>query len=714
VSWKQIAAILSIFIIVIVAYSFLTMPKENAIFKVDKPYSFNLFIQDAALVESDNGNSMRAYVTTDIISSSAKNSSLDILVFGKQTLAGIYEVNDYSYDSEKKQTLSRLKSNLSKYGMPMEGISLSKVMDKQGSVILVPSNAMPHTLASGKLIDLIEGNALIYYGKSLDISIDKSGAQTLLGDNLTELLNISYAGETIVSSYGGPKLTEIGNATVLEYENGWLIIYPESASNLSSEIAQMILHEKWQSNMVKKTFDLSRDYNNTITLFSPEISGERAYPRIIFHSFSDNDSKIGKIDLQPIERLNGSLRIPQISGSLKALPYEFELHDNLTYPMTYSLRLTFAKDGQLIDSVGVSSVTMKTVAVDSGEVKTNITSGSYIVSLVDQFGKVHARAYTRIPEVKMNLFMIDGYDHYFKFTKDGIPASSKKVKLTVNDENDFILYTDKNGEAYLSFGLAPGLYTFEADVDGEVATAYFRKSDDGLDFYLYAFLFFGSILAMGVFALRNKTKKKWYIKTYPRPSSGSKTITIPYEVFLDLFNKTQKDRAKGLPLSVTDIRMGIRKYAKFKGSQVFITDSNIYHILDSLVKKKLFFSYDGYFMPVVMLGGLPIEYWVLKRKLKDYSIESGADISQVKDAEFLVKGKMLHIWGNIDPKKLLKLSKKVDSLIIFPDSSKKDAFLKKAAQYDPQWMRVLLEIRHGKIYCQTLEQFLERGNNGKA
>jgi len=714
-SWKQVAALPLVFVILIIALSALTMPQESTSKPAPSPYSFSLFIQGSGAAESDNADYLRAYVDVEATSYSARNSTLELLAFGEPMRNGIYLVSDYPSGKEKKSALSALRSNLSFYGMSTEDLALADAMGKDGSVIILPSNAMPYSLASGSLTDLIDGNAVIYFGKSLGISIDKSGAQVPIGENLTELLNITYSDGKMIPRYGGPLRTEVGNATILDYGNGWLIIYPDSTDpGIGKEISDLILHEGWQSKRAKQAYSLTSDSNGSLTLFSPKISAKVLYPRLIYFSDSGNGTKQGVIDLKGVSRLNGTLRIPETINSNKSIPYSFELHDNLTYPMTYQLSLEFMQNGRKADTSRLGTLTIKTFALDSGSAEANLTSGSYLVNLVDQSGNVLARSYARVPQARIQLFMIDGYDHYFRFTVDGMPASSKNVMLNVNGGNNFTMHTDKNGEAKVSFGLAPGLYNFEADVGGEKAVAYYMKTDEGMGMYTYALLFFGSMGIMAFYLLRYKTKRKWLIKTYMRPSKGYKTIKIPYETFLDLFCRTQGERAKGLPLSVTDLRMGIRKHAQYKGSQVFITDSNIYRILDSLIKKKKFSSYAGYFMPASMLNGLPIEYWVLRRRLMDYSIENGLDVNASKDAEFCIRGKKIHIWGNISPKKLICPGKKSDSLIIFPDDSEKEKFLKLAARYDAPWMKVLLEIRHGRIYCQTMEQFLERGNNGKA
>jgi hypothetical protein len=132
-----------------------------------------------------------------------------------------------------------------------------------------------------------------------------------------------------------------------------------------------------------------------------------------------------------------------------------------------------------------------------------------------------------------------------------------------------------------------------------------------------------------------------------------------------------------------------------------------------LVSKGKFLSYSGYYLPKEMANGIPIGYWYLKRRLIDHFIESGEDYSFSKEADFKVRGKLIHIWHDIDPKKILLLCKKADSIIIFPDELGKEEFRSKAGKYDPAWMKVHLELQYGGVYCQTIDEFIGRGSNGK-
>ena len=173
-------------------------------------------------------------------------------------------------------------------------------------------------------------------------------------------------------------------------------------------------------------------------------------------------------------------------------------------------------------------------------------------------------------------------------------------------------------------------------------------------------------------------------------------------------------RAKNLPLSVSDLRMGLRKHATYKGAPLFITDSNLYMLLDNLVKKGRFLSYSGYFLPKESAGGKAIEYWVIKRKISDYFVEKGEELESSKDADFIVRGKLVHVWHDLNPKKLVALCKKSDNIILFPDDNAMKGFVQSLNNHDPSLMKLSLELQYGRLYCETLDKFLERGFHGKA
>ncbi|MDD5172117.1 MAG: hypothetical protein PHF60_03720 [Candidatus ainarchaeum sp.] len=697
---------------IIIGYTLLTMPHEAVVVQEKKPFRFEMSVEDYGLL--DNEEDVRGYVTTHVISESAENASVDMLLLGKETKSEIYEIIDYRYGDDKQKTLDAMEASLAPYGLSSDGIYLEDALTKRNSVIIIASDAMPDRLASGDLLELMQTNVVIYLGKPLDVSMDESGAQNDIGDVVYNRLNVTRKGGVISAKPKGPQVETAGDATVLGYGNGWLVLYDtEAGPELGEEIADIILREGWQSERTEDTFRLP-DNTSSITLFSSSADPAPYYIRLLYNATSENESKVGRLEIGEVKKEDGLLLMDETRGSDGKLDYTFELHSNDTYPVTYDFKLLFMKDGGLVDTVPAKTVTMKTFSRESGAVEPNISSGSYIVRLADQEGNVWAAAYTHVPKVKVKLDSIIDTTHTFLITVDDQPAESMPIVLSVNNKENFTIKTDEDGMAKASFVLAPGTHTFTAYVNGESGSTRYAKKEDNANTLLYGGLALGSVLLLAIMAFGSRGKRKWAIKTYHRPSMPSKVLEVPYETFLDLFGRSQEDRANGLPLSISDLRIGLRKHATYNGAPLFVTDSNLYTLLDAMVKKGKFLSYGGYFLPAEMARGKPIEYWVLRRRLNDHFVEKGEEPETAKGADFVVGGRMVHIWHEPDAKKLMSLCRKNDNVIIFPNEKEKQRFIEMLHRYDPAWMKLSLELQYGRLYCQTINEFLERGLHAKS
>lgn len=713
-SWKGAFLAAALLLAIVAAYTALSSgpgvpPRQPP----PEPFSFTMSIDDFGLADSGNASQVRAFVISTIHASGVKEATAQMLLLPNPPRRGVYEVTDYSGSVERQRAADSIRTGIASYDLGVEGGPLEDALRLKDSVIVLPSDAMPDALAGGGIAGLLDGNAVIFFGKPLDISMDLSGSQNAIGSSLYEALNVTAdARGAITPKLGGPKVLAAGNATVLEYANGWLVLYSDEGA-AAREGAGLILSEGWQSGAKSSTHNLTARETATAGFFSLPSPQGKYHIRLLVSAFSSNGSYVRKMDMGPAERPNGTLRIPEIIGTGKEVPYSFELHDSQEYPVRYELSLQFVRGGKVADTEPAKAVTMKTFAAESGKASPNVTAGEYVVRLTDQHGNTHALAYARVPTVKVSLVRIEGHDHVFRVFVDGKPLQRSRFTLIADNATRFQLETDQNGEARAAFILAAGVHSFTVDVGGEMATAFYRKPGNDGDLLLYLVPFAG-LAFLAVTVMQGRKEKKWTIRTHPQPAERSRTLRMPYAVFLELFGMTQKDRADGLPLSVSDLRLGIRRHAAYRGAPVFTTDSNLFHLLDAMVKKGVMLSSEGYFLPAEMAAGRPVEYWVVKRRLTDHFISHGDEFESGRDADFLVHGKMVHLWGGEpDPKRLVSLSRSHDNIIVFPDAARRDGFIAKASAYDPSWMKVLLEIQYGRIYCQTMEEFLERGLHAK-
>ncbi|MFH1221941.1 MAG: hypothetical protein V1492_02550 [Candidatus Micrarchaeota archaeon] len=716
-NWKGPLAIFLLFVLILVAYTVVTMnQKPNLPPPAKNPFSFSASIYSYSLLDSDEGKESRAATTMTLNSVSANNITLEMLLLPRSPNAAVYDVSDYNIPPEKAAIMKTIRRELDVYGIGIEDVSADRALEKKGAVLLLPASALPERFASDELTSLIDGNTVLIFGKPLNIVVDKTGAQKITNTTVYRMLNVSYSESGVITTkVNGPKVFQSGKATVLEYATGWLIIYDDLIDpEDGAEIAKMIIRQSWQSGKTETIFHpVSVDGSSTITFFSSPAALNSYYIRMLYTAEGDNKSKRYLHDIGLVEKPNGTLLIPEKIRTGQEVPYAFELHENLSYPEMYELRLQFLKNGSTLDSEFAKSIRLQTIASEKGTLSPDLTAGEYEVRLVDQLGAVRAASYTHIPEIKIKLVRIISSNHIFNITIDGKPAASVTGTLTVNNKYNYTLRTGKQGDASVSFMLIPGQHTFVVDIDGEKAsTVYTKREDDNMQSVYIVFIVAGLFVAAAV-VMQSKRTKKFKIKTFRRPPFHSKALSIPFTTFLEIFHRAQEDRAPNLPLSIADLRIGIQKYATFRGSTVFVTDSNIFHLLDTMTAKGHFLSYSGYYLPADMAESRPIEYWVLKRIILDQLVQHGKELQKPRDADFIINGKYIHVWRKLDPKKLFALCKNADNIIVFPHEKAKTEFEARMRQYDENWMRLSLELQYGRLYFQTIDQLMEGGFNGK-
>ena len=711
-SWKETFAVMVALVLLTVVAGMALAPQEGKAAPETGPqeFHFRLQMQDYGCADSANAASFRNYLTVLMNASGTDNFTLSMISLGKPQRGEIYEVNDYPSSDAKQKTLAALKAGLGSYGVYTIPISLDVALGKRGAVIILPTDAMPDALADGTITGFLDDNTIIFFGKPMDISVDRSGSQTQLGGGLYGKLNVSAAsdGSLTSTSSGQPTVSKAGNATVLEYPNGWLVVYPEREdSALGTEIASLIIAEGWQGKRdVGRITEAQAGNRTVVTMVSGPLQTDGYSTRLVYEAIGNGPAIRRVLDFGAAQKPYGTLKINDRVIQGERIDYTFELHTNLTYPETHAFNITFTRDGLMTDTEPAKQITLKTFARESGVVAPNLSSGDYVARLVDSGSQVHASAYLHVPELKVSLVRIEGEDHVFKVTVDGKPAKSARLVLTVNGKDEFALRTNDLGETRAAFMLSPGVYSFTIALEGQQTTIYYKKEGDETSLMLYAVIIAGAGFLVAAVALKANRKKKWALSTYRRPAAESKIIRIPYGTFITIFSLVQKHRAPGMPLSVSDLRIGMRKYAAYKGAPLFLTDSNVYNVLDSLVRKGRMLSYSGYFMPSDAAEGKPVEYWVTKRKLADHLLENGEELESARNG-FVMRGKHAYLWPDIDPR-----SVRSGSTLIFPDKKRKSEFFRIAARYEPAWMRLSLELQYGSVRFLTIDELMGGGHAG--
>lgn len=722
-NWKGALLVGVLLFALLIAYAALAPPKTEV--KAPEPYGpmrFTAYVQEEGIVDSSNGErtGARAYSTILLDGNNTFQANMTMLWLNKKPKTNIYSVTNYQRSALQDKMEAELEQELAPYGMGIEKVTLDEVMNKKDSVILLFSNALPSELTGGGLAELSNENLVIYSGLPFTVSTSLIGMQEEQNTSVYNTLNVTLdKSGKITSRIGspGPDLVDGSGYQMLRYDEGALVVFPApagSTGNAAEVMVDIIIHDSWQEPVASDSFsqnlstEARRDFKFTETYFSSESKESGAYMRLILEAAGPNESVRRIFDRAGLEKMEGQLQIPSTVRRNADLAYRFELSENSTYPKQYQFALAFYRDGTHVDEKDLGYMMIQTIGVGEDKVTQNLSPGDYVVRLEDQGGQAHAQAYLHIPDVKVRLASIMDDTYTFTVRVDGEPAPPTKGSITVDGGRAHTFNVDKKGEARLPILLGPGRHEFLIEMDEEqYIVAYSVKSDDQY-FMLYASVVLGPLLLIGGYFLRQGGVRKWGIVSHPRHDGGSTTMTIENDDFLKIFTTIQKERAAGMPLNVSDLRIGFRRFVTNEGRPVFLTDSNIYRLLESEARKGRFVAYEDYFMPASQMDGKPIEYWAVKRMITDFFIENGIDYSKhaKADLSFDSGKKILHIYNNVDMKIVAQLAKNADNYIIFPDRKSLTAFRDKLMEYDKSSMGVYLQLLYGRVFCYTVNDFI--------
>ena len=142
-NWKGPLLVFSIMLTLIIAYTTFSthMHNSNIQTKLTEGSSFGMSVKEYGLI--DSGDGIRGFAIADIMMTGADNANASLIMLPKSPFSDIYEVDDYPTESEKHDILERAESELREYDIQVQPISAEEAMSKSGSVIIVPSDAMP-------------------------------------------------------------------------------------------------------------------------------------------------------------------------------------------------------------------------------------------------------------------------------------------------------------------------------------------------------------------------------------------------------------------------------------------------------------------------------------------------------------------------------------------------------------------------------------------
>jgi hypothetical protein len=710
-----IAAGVLLFVIVIIV-SWMTMPQqEGKVPETAQVLEFKINVENVGIADFDMGSKLhqKAYVNANFIENGSTHGKIRMFWFPKKPMKEVYLVSNYHRDQHQDLMVRSIKKRLENQGIDASHTTLEEAMVMEGKVIIIASDALPKVLADGMVLNLSKKNFVIYSGLPFSVSMDHLGSQFEMGTKIYDLLGIEGNPGNMKIRKTGIKASNLDDYTVVRYEGGGLALFPlpyEKYEETADTVASLVLSQAWQEPLSDKTMLYNKSAGSPVpsgrnTLFSNNAPyTNQSYLRLQYLISSKNKSLRGITDAGPIPYSGQHLAIPPKINSRGSMPYRLEMVQDNDHPVEYEMKLRFMQNGIANKTLEIKNVRIKTISIQEGTLRPELGPGNYVVEAYDQKGQVHARAFTRVPDLDFWLFKIVDNKYYFRVMVDGKPATGKTGMIKINDGVQRKIHIDDEGIAKATYQLENGRYFFELAVDGESSQfVYDHQISSKMDVF-YIVIFVGIVFIGIVAVLKRKPAVKWTIRTHPRAEPSSRPLQMGSSTFSKIFRMISEKRGS-LALRTTDLRLGFKKYVTKDGKPVFLTESNIYAVLENELRKGRFEEFSGYFVPVDSMEGMPASYWAERRKMADFFTENGIEFSEQKGSDFIFgNGRKKHIavYPNLNLKKIL--GKGHEWIILFPSLLQAEEF-SKTKKYDPEWMKLALRISHGRIQLMSGEGF---------
>lgn len=307
---------------------------------------------------------------------------------------------------------------------------------------------------------------------------------------------------------------------------------------------------------------------------------------------------------------------------------------------------------------------VNTQGEEPADVPVNLPKGEYIMSFVDDIGKIYATSYLVVSSVDIKHIDSARSSYYFSLTMDGEPIPLTYIKIDV-DDGDYGTYEffdlkeqeifevnvgDKTGGAALS----PGDHVFSFEIGGlteDITVPVSAQIPPILEnpVFLASIVLSVIIGVVGIFFSR-KEQIYFSVDVPDFPPVSRQKIPISSDVVMSVFEKVNNNyKWKFTPLRLSEVKMGF-KDIYYKGKPIYITDYNAEFLLDKLKSKGKIRSALGYYAPAYWEKDSKknISYLALMRRLRDICINhaipfTSLNMSKEADSEIDVMGQKMFI-----------------------------------------------------------------------
>jgi len=655
---------------------------------IAKP-SIKVSIVDSGIL--DSGKSQRFFGVTNI-SGQFDNVSAIFTVYRDPNPTEIFILRTTRLRaSYYKDFISQFKSELAKDGMTATDITMDELLrlpENSHIVLIVPTGYMPELFVEGPL-DMKtfaeRGNVMVFIGYPPTEGVIKKGStvpQPVSADDVTKKFSLSfehYAEKPerlnfttslyTVRAKPTEKIQPIiysrpGEAVVQWKGQGYVYFIATtiddwwmSAGNISGRQLATLVTEAWWNTryaggsaiIEKKNSTENNTTGNILSVIFTDPLSERtygineAYGRLKLtatRSEKNASSTIGKIvdfaitqrpkgrmqheeefisslltdkNMEIIYSLNESSELKHINLTILNTSYEYALAPTLMYP---------------------EPVTLK-VPQSSYLFFNNLPSGSYILRIIDEDGRLLAQSYLKVPSFRIESYSAGWmvgefvFKIYYENSTDVYRERLKHIKISLDGKDEKEVEAIGGAISYnVSYSPSPGPHTFTFKIGSDtvkfelpyVKVKEFWEKPEYIAMGLIALFLFGI-----AFLIRPREEVFYAIDVPDFPPLHSIAIPVKRETVLQMFDNINKElRWQFTPLTLQDLKTGFAKLS-FRGRAIMIGDYNLELLLDQLIREGTVKAALDYYGPAVweVQSGKSIYLLAMQRALRDVFVVEG-------------------------------------------------------------------------------------------
>lgn len=670
----------------------------------------------------------------------ASGATASLTLYSANPAEPVYLVNVESYCVQcflGTTLLVDLNSSMHRYGLLLNGSSLNYIDINRLSglppnvIVVLPSGLVPNILlpnvtysercssfSNVTLASMLgNGDTVIYVGRNFTRSVSCSGQ--IAQDTQQETSWVSTFSNS--SSYVFPPNVlylsnptffleqgqMYGPATSTSILNGSLVVlsnYPSegwngSASLLASDIAKVIASRFWMDQLAQGNLSLPvvpRGNDTVFTLNSMMPYGNSVSQEInssyglLTMTLSNPDSfQEYEVPLRYRLRQNGIIGLPPLVAQTGQVDIEAEVYNASNrvviaqvpiYNQSFDLAVSPIPIGQIGDTPLYKPTSFQ------------LPSGYYIARLSDERGSKYSSALFFVSNATIVPVSLDFQNGTFAFsaTSDGQGINGAEYQISINNAYNSSGYVNDGSIAYVlpkSTVLNYGSGTFSIMLLGDRYSIPYQYAHTG---FSIPPLYIAFIVAAVFIAVLNKllvpaSVDEYFIDVPDLKPPKAERASEPADTVLSVFDSVNRMyHWKDMPLTPEEVRSGIGNNIRYGNARISISMRNTYSILGQLISRGLVVTAGNYYAPAKWVGdsGHDIEYLVIYRKLRDYSIANAMlmtemDSSSRADVIITSKGTQnsVKIYSKDAKLKDIEISQRMKTFIVFIDEETRLAFM---------------------------------------